>query len=51
MAKNDDRGGATRREHHAEPVVFPVRVAAVDIGSNGIRFAAAEFPTDRKSVV
>jgi len=45
MAKNEDRGGATRREHHAEPVVFPVRVAAVDIGSNGIRFAAAEFST------
>ncbi|MDZ7815926.1 MAG: Ppx/GppA phosphatase family protein [Planctomycetota bacterium] len=27
---------------------FPVRVAAIDVGSNGIRFSAAEFTSSRK---
>lgn len=36
---------ATSAESSAEAPAFPLRVAAVDVGSNAIRFLAAEFTT------
>lgn len=39
---SQERGNGTPAPEDAG-VVFPIRVAAVDVGSNAIRFAAAEF--------
>jgi exopolyphosphatase / guanosine-5'-triphosphate,3'-diphosphate pyrophosphatase len=36
-------GEAARPDDGAEPTGFPLRMAAIDVGSNAIRFLAAEF--------
>lgn len=35
-----------KRDKAAEPATFPLRVACVDMGSNAIRFVAAEFSSE-----
>lgn len=43
MARSRKRAAAVGRQSQPAPASFPLRAAAVDVGSNAIRFTAAEF--------